>query len=300
MKSSMKKLLIILAVTMVISLGIAAIVMVTTGNFTVATEKINESKTFKPEEISEIEVSLVSTDLNIIPTTRGEIIVHFYGEVSTNIKRNIPELVAYKTGDKLFVETLTSKDIIVFGFNIERTTMDIYIPEIMLEEFKINVVSGDVIMQDIETAQLNLKTVSGDIKIEELIAEKIRTSSTSGDIIVNDYTGDMDASSTSGDISLTDGRENEDVDASTVSGDILIEQDAVSDMKLGSTSGDIRVKLPEDSQFYLDINTVSGDIKQDFSLKVISSGRRDLEGEVGDGDERIMVHTVSGDVTISY
>jgi lia operon protein LiaG len=155
-------------------------------------------------------------------------------------------------------------------------------------------------MQDIETAQLNLMTVSGDIKIEELIAEKIRTSSTSGDIIVNDYTGDMDANSTSGDISLTDGRENEDVDASTVSGDILIEQDAVSDMKLGSTSGDIRVKLPEDSQFYLDINTVSGDIKQDFSLKVFSSGRRDLEGEVGDGEDRIMVSTISGDVTIRY
>ena len=300
MKSSMKKLLIILAVTMVVSLGIAAIVMVTTGNFTVATEKMNESKAFKPEEISEIEVSLVNTDLNIIPTTKGEIIVHFYGEVSTNIKRNIPELVAYKTGDKLFVETLTSKDIIVFGINIDRTTMDIYIPEIILEEFKINVVSGNVIIQEIETAQLNIKTVSGDIKIEELIAENTWASSTSGDIIVNDYTGDMDADSTSGDIRLTDGRENEDVYASTVSGDILIEQEAVSDMKLGSTSGDVRVKVPEDSQFYLDISTVTGDIKQDFSIKVFSSGRRDLEGEVGNGDERIMISTVSGDVTISY
>ncbi len=153
MKSSMKKLLIILAATMVVSLGIAAIVLVTTGNFSVATEKINESKTFKPEEISELEVSLVSTDLNIIPTTKGEIIVHFYGEVSTNVKRNIPELVAYKTGDKLFVETLRSKDIIVFGINIDRTTMDIYIPEILLEEVKISVVSGDVIMEDIETAR---------------------------------------------------------------------------------------------------------------------------------------------------
>jgi lia operon protein LiaG len=284
----------------VVSLGIAAIILVITGNFVVGTEKINESKTFKPEEISEIEISLVSTDLNIIPTTKGEIEVHFYGEVSTNVKRNIPELVAYKTGDKLFVETLQSKDIIVFGINIERTTMDIYIPEIILEEFKINVVSGDVIMEDIETALLNLKTVSGDIKIEELAAEKIRAGSTSGDIIVRDYTGDIDAGSTSGDISLLDGIDNEDVEASTVSGDIFIEQNAVSDMKLGSTSGDVRISLPEDSQFYLDISTVSGDIKHDFSIKVISSGRRDLEGTIGDGEDRIMISTVSGDVTIGY
>ena len=300
MKSSMKKLLIWLASITVVSLGIAAIILVITGNFVVATEKINESKTFKPEEISEIEISLVSTDLNIIPTTKGEIEVHFYGEVSTNVKRNIPELVAYKTGDKLFVETLQSKDIIVFGINIERTTMDIYIPEIILEEFKINVVSGDVIMEDIETALLNLKTVSGDIKIEELAAEKIRAGSTSGDIIVRGYTGDIDAGSTSGDISLLGGIDNEDVEASTISGDIFIEQNAVSDMKLGSTSGDVRISLPEDSQFYLDISTVSGDIKHDFSIKVISSGRRDLEGTVGDGEDRIMISTISGDVTIGH
>ena len=76
MKSSMKKLLIWLASITVVSLGIAAIILVITGNFVVATEKINESKTFKPEEISEIEVNLVSTDLNIIPTTKGEIEVH--------------------------------------------------------------------------------------------------------------------------------------------------------------------------------------------------------------------------------
>ena len=125
MKSSMKKLLIILAVTMVVSLGIAAIVMVTTGNFTVATEKINESKTFKPEEISEIEVNLVSADLNIIPTTKGEITVHFYGEVSTNIKKSMPELVAYKTGDKLFVEILQSKDIFVVGVTVERLNFNL-------------------------------------------------------------------------------------------------------------------------------------------------------------------------------
>jgi len=300
MKSSMKKLLIILAVTMVVSLGIAAIVMVTTGNFAVDTEEINESKTFKPEEISEIEVDLVSTDLNIIPTTKGEIIVHFYGEVSTNVNRNIPELVAYKTGDKLYVETLRGKDIIVFGINIERTTMDIYIPEVSLKEFKIKLVSGDVVLEGISAVELDLATVSGDIKVQDLEAEKIRTSATSGDIIVQDYTGNIDAGNTSGDISLIDGDDNEDMDAHTISGDISIEQDGVSDMNIGSTSGDVKIKLPEDSQFYLDISTVSGDIKCDFDMKISSSSRRSLEGAVGDSGDRIMISTVSGDVTVGY
>jgi len=295
----MKKLLIILAVTMVVSLGIAAIVMVMTDSFNIATEKINDSKTFNPEEISSIEVDLSSTDLNIIPTTKGEIIVHFYGEVSTNLKRAIPELVAYKTGDKLYVEILRSKDIVI-GINISRTTMDIYIPEITLEEFKINVVSGDVILEDIKAAETYLETVSGDIKVQDLMAEKIRISSVSGDIIVQDYTGNIDAGSIAGDISLIGGDDNEDLDAATVSGDISIEQDAVSDMNIGSTSGDVKIRLPEDSQFYLDISTVSGDIKYDFAINISSSGRRDLEGTVGNGGDRIMISTVSGDVTIGY
>jgi len=298
MKSSMKKLLIILAVTMAVSLGIAAIVMVMTGNFAIATEEINESKTFKPEEISEIEVKLVSTDLNIIPTTKGEIIVHFYGEVSTNVNRSIPEMVAYKTGDKLYIETLRKWDIIVFGINIERTTMDIYIPEVILEEFKINIVSGDVIMEDITAAEFYLETVSGDIKIQELMAEKIRIGSTSGDIVLKEYAGNIDVGTISGNISLIGGGDNEDIDVSAVSGDILIDQDSVSDMNIESTSGDVRIKLPEDSQFYLDISTVSGDIKYDFAMKISSSGRRELEGTAGDGGDRIMINTVSGDVAV--
>ena len=104
MKRSLKILLISLAVTMVVSFGIAAIILVVSGNFNVATETINDSKTFEPSEISSIEVDLVSDDLNIIPTSEGDLTVHFYGEVSTNVRRNLPELVAYKTGDKLYVD----------------------------------------------------------------------------------------------------------------------------------------------------------------------------------------------------
>ena len=69
-------------------------------------------------------------------------------------------------------------------------------------------------------------------------------------------------------------------------------------MNIESTSGDVRIKLPEDSQFYLDISTISGDIKYDFDIKISSSGRRELQGTAGDGGDRIIINTVSGDVII--
>lgn len=299
MKHSTKILLISLAITMVVSFGIAAIILVMSGNFNVATETVNDSKTFEPSEISSIEVDLTSDDLNIIPTTKGDITVHFYGEVSTNVKRNLPELVAYKTGNKLYVEVSQNIDIVV-GINIRRTTVDIYIPQIILEETNINVISGNVIIEGFKAAELKIDSTSGNIKVEELKSDEIRINSVSGDVVVEDYTGNVDASSTSGDISLISGSENEDIFVTAVSGDIFIEQNVVSGMSIGVTSGDVRITLPEDAAFYFDASTTSGEIKQDFPMSVKSSGRRNLEGIIGDGGERIVINTISGDITIDY
>jgi len=299
MKSSIKILLISLAVTMVVAFGIAGIILVVTGDFNVATEKINDSKNFEPSEISSIEIDLVSDDLNIIPTTKGDITVHFYGEVSTNVKRNLPQMVAYKTGDKLYVEITQSRNILV-GINIRRTTVDIYVPQIVLEEIDIELVSGDVIVNDLEAAEVMIDSTSGDIKVEDVRSQKIRIDSTSGDVAVRDYTGDIDISNTSGDVSLVYGTENEDIFVTTVSGDVFIEQDAVSEMSIGVTSGDVRITLPQDAAFYLDAGTISGEIKQDFPIDIRSSSRRNLEGAVNDGTERIVIDTASGDITIGY
>lgn len=299
MKRSMKIFLIVLSVIMVVSFGIAGIILVVSGNFNVATESIDDSKTFEPSEISSIEVDLTSDNLNIIPTTKGDIIVHFYGEVSTNIKRNLPELVAYRTGDKLYIE-VSQKVNIMIGVNIRRTTLDIYIPQILLEEMDIRVVSGDVVIEDLRASSIKIDSTSGDIKAEKLKAEKIRIESVSGYMTIGDYTGNVDISNTSGDIKLVSGSQNEDISITSVTGDIYIEQDTVSDMNIRVTSGDVRIILPEDAEFYLDASTTSGDIKQNFNMKIESSSRRSLEGEIGESSERITVNTTSGDITIGF
>jgi len=299
MKRSIKILLISLAVTMVVSFGIAAIILVVSGNFNVATETINDSKTFEPSEISSIEVDLVSDDLNIIPTTKGDITIHFYGEVSTNVKRNIPELVAYKTGEKLYVEVSKSPDIFI-GLNIRRTTVDIYIPQIMLEDMDINVVSGDIKIDGLQADEIVVDSTSGDMKLDKISSEKIRIESTSGDVVVREYIGDIDVSNTSGDVSLISGTENEDIFVKSVSGDILIEQDGISDIDIRVTSGDVRISLPRGSEFKLDASTLSGEIEYDFELKIESSSRRNLEGYIGDSAYRIIVNTTSGDITVGY
>jgi len=299
MKHSIKILLIVLAATMVVSFGIAAAILAVTGNFSVASESIYETRTFDASEISSINIDLASDDLNVIPADGDEITVKYYGRVSTNVKRNIPELVAYKTGDRLYVEVENSNQIFI-GVNIRNTAMDIYIPEIALEQMDIKVVSGNITIKGLDASQLNVKSTSGDISAEDLLAENLHIESTSGNISVTEYTGAVEISSTSGDIKLITSKENGDISMNVISGNIYIEQDSVSGMDIKATSGDVKLILPQDAKFYIDAKATSGDIKQNFDMKVKASGRSDLEAEIGGGGERITIRTVSGNITVDY
>jgi len=299
MNPSLKKFIIWLSVAMVASFAIAAIIMVFTGNFTLKTEEINDSKSFNIEEINEIVIDLASADINIIPVKEGELIVHLYGKISTNIRKDVPELIAYKTGDKLYIETYNPNEIII-GINIRQIDLDVYVPEKDLASLNIEASSSDISIIGIKAADLKIKNISGDIRVEELVSEKIWIDSTSGDIALIDYIGNIDIETTSGRISLLDGELNEDIYIVSTSGDVLIEQEQASDMNIRSISGDLKIKLPESAKFYLDAKTTSGDINISFPISISSSGRNDLEGKVGDSDEIITVKTTSGDIDIDY
>ena len=301
MKSKIKKFVICLAIIMVASFVIAGIILVVTGNFSIATEKIDESKTFDVGGINEIYLDMVSTDINIISTDKEEIRVHFYGEVSTNIKKDIPALVAYESGDELRVEIIRPKTVFGIGvINIWRTKLDVYIPEDSIEVLKIETVSADTNISDLKVDKFNLNAVSGDFKGESLFAGDLKIHTISGDISLKDYTGNIDFNTVSGDAVLGGGSQNDNIKVVTVSGEVCIEQEDSSNMNISSISGDVEIDLSEDAWFYLKASTLSGDIENRFPIKIISSGRRDLEGIVGSDEKEITIRTTSGDIDVDY
>lgn len=299
MKFNVKKFVMWLAIIMFASFATAGIILAVTGNLSIAVEQIDESKTFNTDEISEIYIDMVSTDINIIPTDEDEIRVHFYGEVSTNRKREIPSLVAYRSGDELHIEIIQPKTILI-GISIWRTKLDIYIPEDSIEVLKADTISSDTSVNNLKVDEFDLGTVSGDFKGESLFASDLRLNSISGDISLKEYKGDIDINNISGDVVLEGGRQNDNIEVVTVSGDVYIEQEDSSNMNIRTISGGVEINLSEDAQFYLKATTVSGDIETRFSIKIISSGRRDLEGMVGNGEKEINVGTTSGDINIDY
>jgi lia operon protein LiaG len=299
MKFNVGKFVIWVAGIMAVSFICAGIVLMVTGDFSIAVEQIDETKTFDPEEINKIYIDITSTDINIIPTEDEEISVRFSGEVSTNRNRNIPSLVAYKSGDELRIEIIQPKTIFI-GINVWRTRLDVHIPEDSIEVLKVDTTSSDINISDLKVNEINFNGVSGDFKGESLFAEDIKFDTTSGDVNIKDYTGDINISTVSGDLVLEDGIQNDNIEAVTTSGDIHIVQEDPSDMNIRTTSGDVGVDLSEDAGFYLKINTVSGDIDNKFPIKITSSGKRDLQGKVGSGEKEIVVSTTSGDIKVYY
>jgi hypothetical protein len=69
-------------------------------------------------------------------------------------------------------------------------------------------------------------------------------------------------------------------------------------MKTGS--GDVRLGLPEDAAFTLDVHTGSGGIHTTHPITINGTrGRNRLEGTVRGGGPTVLIRTGSGSVTIN-
>jgi lia operon protein LiaG len=299
MKFNVKKFVLWITAFMFGCFITAGAIMAAMGNLSLAVGEVDESKTFKASEISEIYVDVASTDININKTDGEDILVNLSGEVSTNRKMEFPELAAYKNGDELHVEIRRPIGFI-FGINIYRTRLDIYIPEDSLEVLEINTVSSDAGISNLNVGKLRFSSTSGDFNGRGITADSMELNSISGDFKLEDYTGDLDISTTSGDLVLKDGTLNKNIEIITISGDLYIEQEDPGDISIETTSGEVGINLSEDAEFFLKAKTVSGDIRNNFPIKITSSGRMSLEGIVGSEENVIEISTVSGNVSVDY
>jgi DUF4097 and DUF4098 domain-containing protein YvlB len=89
--------------------------------------------------------------------------------------------------------------------------------------------------------------------------------------------------------------------ADSVSGDINVRYRVFdNNIDVKTISGKVKIDLPQNAEFYLKTNTVSGEVIAKFPITIISFNKMNqLEGTVGTGDNRIIIDTVSGDIYIN-
>ena len=175
------------------------------------------------------------------------------------------------------------------GLNITDSLLQIGIPADYAESLYVSGVSCDIEIQDGISnvfTKLDLGTVSGTAKVSCEQIEYLEFDSTSGDLIVANTLIDMlSVDTTSGDIEVSNiNSENGSINVNTVSGSVKIEYSALCKTKINTTSGDIELLVPAGSKMDLDYDSVSGDLSGDYSTS-------------SDG-VKLTVDTVSGDLHI--
>ncbi|HKP15396.1 MAG TPA: DUF4097 family beta strand repeat-containing protein, partial [Gemmatimonadaceae bacterium] len=147
-------------------------------------------------------------------------------------------------------------------------------------------------------------------------AGSARASTGSGNVTAMGIRGDLEARTGSGDLTLAQNGKGR-VEVSTgsgdidllgatgplhvraASGDIQVEGNPAGDWDLSASSGDVRVRLPKQGGFDLDLRSNSGRI--DSSIPITVSGaqsRKEVRGQVRGGGPLVHVSTSSGGIVV--
>jgi DUF4097 and DUF4098 domain-containing protein YvlB len=245
-------------------------------------------ETFEVGGRPRIEVNLASGDVIFLPGEPGRVEVDVEG-------REAEDLVIEQRGGRIFLRTPD-------GLGSRRASFDVTIRTPAGADLEVRVASGDVGVQ-VALGSLAARLASGDIRAEEIEGDAA-VESASGGVDLGEVGGNLDVSTASGDVRLSRaggrvmmhtasgearlGTVLAALSAFTQSGDLEVEHYEGEDLECTSTSGDVRIGLPSGRILDVDLNTVSGDIRSDFSP------------EDGDGaTARLRVKTISGDIVLA-
>jgi DUF4097 and DUF4098 domain-containing protein YvlB len=163
--------------------------------------------------------------------------------------------------------------------------------------------SGDVAISD--AREVSASSLSGDVGIRQTSGAVTATTS-NGDLGVADAHGNIDATSISGDVTITRAASKV-VRATVTSGDITYSGAVEPDgrYELTTHSGDIELTLPKDASAQVGVTTWNGTVDSDFPITLkpgtntASFVTKHYTFTIGSGSAHITAETFSGDIVIN-
>jgi DUF4097 and DUF4098 domain-containing protein YvlB len=284
-------------------IGVAALVLVTTAN----AKEIDE--TVDAASDGHVDIVNISGSVEVFGWSKSSV------EVTGDLGEKVEELILERNGDKVLVKVKVPRN------NSSNISSDLTIRVPAGSSIDVSTVSADITSEGVGGEQ-NLHTVSGDVEAEAA-ASDVAAESVSGDV---DVTGDgsdieTEANTVSGDVTVIGVSGAVVVEA--VSGDLLVRDGSFERATLNSVNGDVDfqaglrdggklvietvngevdVQFGGDVSAKFDIETFNGDIDNCFGPKAERTSKYtpgwELSFTVGDGDGRVTITTLNGDVDI--
>ena len=267
------------------------------------------SKRAAADPTGSVEVSNVSGTVTVTGWDRNEIEVT--GELGKGTER-----LEFTTSDNV-----TRIKVVLPGnsYKVEDTDLVIRMPAV--SRLSVNTVSADIKVQGVAGAQrlqsvsadihtsagtedVECRTVSGDVTVDGAAKKGLLTITTvSGDATALRAAGEVNANTVSGNIVLGLGETTRSRLRST-SGDLTLAMHLASEGKLDaeSISGDVRLDLVRGVDAEFDVSSFSGEIRNCFGPKAVSTSEyapgKELRFREGPGPARVRIKTLSGDINL--
>lgn len=302
-KWNIRKVVIYLIAIVFITYGLGSIILFSSPRSVFNSEKsnydINDEKSVSISGITDIDVNVSSTTINIIPSDGTEVKAKLYGNVKSSSAYSKPELECYSQGETIYVN-VQNKTTIVFGFFSSSMKLDVYVPSSYANNLKLSSSSGSINVKNLKLNKLQCSASSGDTSIQDITAGNFQCGSSSGSLKANGLTTKTSSlSSSSGSQRIT--RFTGDLKTSSSSGSIKVEYVSFdNNIDATASSGSVEIKLPESAAFYLDASASSGSVKSSFPVTVTGKAERNqLKGTVLNDKNKVRVRTSSGSINIT-
>ena len=270
-------------------------------------EEVNRKLEAAPD--GHVHISNISGSISVKGWSRDAV------EVTGELGRNVEELVFERSGDKITIRVKVPRK------SSRGIESDLYIQVPEQSSLDVGTVSADIEVDEVFGDQ-NLSTVSGDIEADAVAADitavavsgdvevngdrkeaETRANSVSGDVTLFRVAGDIAAESVSGDIIIDEGAFDR-VNMNTVNGEILFQSELRDGGKLKAetVNGSVDIEFVGKIEGRFEVDTFNGDIDNCFGPKAKRTSKYtpgwELEFVEGNGDARITITTLNGDVTI--
>lgn len=273
----------------------------------VVAEEVNQ--TLDAASDGHVEISNIAGEVEVLGWDRNSV------EVTGELGKNVEEFVFEREDDRVTIKVKVPRK---SSRNIA-SDLVIKVPE--RSSINVGTVSADIEVEDV-LGKMQLHTVSGDV-VAEGVSQDVSCESVSGDIEIDGTGADMEtrAASVSGDVTLF--RVNGEIGLETVSGDLVIDEGAFDRMRMQAVNGDILLQSALRPGGRLEAETVNGDIDVEFVGDVSAEFEIDtFNGSIencfgpkaertskytpgwelsfveGDGDGRVVISTLNGDMRI--
>ncbi len=236
-------------------------------------------------------------------------------EVTGDLGEKVEEFVLERNGDKVLVKVRVPRN------NSNNISSDLTVRVPAGSSVDVSTVSADITSEGVDGEQI-LHTVSGDVELEasgsDVSAESVSgdvdvtgsgddtetaAHTVSGDVTLIGVSGAVSAEAVSGDIEVRDGSFDR-ATLNSVNGEIDFQAGLRAGGKLTveTINGDVNVQFDGDVSARFDIETFNGDITSCFGPKAERTSKYapgwELSFTLGDGDGRVIMSTLNGDIDL--